>query len=45
MKGNKCQMLYRYGLQYITESDYEAAHEYLKNPEEYDFNKLVKIPD
>ncbi|MDR1199203.1 MAG: 6-phosphofructokinase [Prevotellaceae bacterium] len=45
MKGNKCQMIYRYGLQYITESDYEAARTYLKNPEEYDFNRLVNIPE
>ncbi|MDR2126958.1 MAG: 6-phosphofructokinase [Prevotellaceae bacterium] len=44
MKGNKCQMIYRYGLQYITENDYEAARKYLENPEDYDFNKLVDIP-
>jgi 6-phosphofructokinase 1 len=45
MKGSKCQMVYRYGLQYITENDYLAARKYLPNPEEYDFNKLVKIPN
>ncbi|MDR0753807.1 MAG: 6-phosphofructokinase [Prevotellaceae bacterium] len=45
MKGNKCQMIYRYGLQYITENDYEAARKYLKNPEDYDFNKLVNLPE
>ncbi|MDR1984915.1 MAG: 6-phosphofructokinase [Prevotellaceae bacterium] len=45
MKGNKCQMIYRFGLQYITESDYDAARKYLKNPEDYDFNKLVNIPN
>jgi len=44
MKGNKCQMVYRHGLQYITENDYDEARKYLKNPEEYDFNKIVKIP-
>ena len=38
-------MVYRYGLNYITESDYEVARKYLKNPEDYDFNKLIKIPD
>jgi 6-phosphofructokinase 1 len=37
-------MIYRHGLQYITENDYEAARKYLSNPEEYDFNKIVKLP-
>ncbi|MDR2292005.1 MAG: 6-phosphofructokinase [Prevotellaceae bacterium] len=45
MKGNKCQIIYRYGLQYITETDYKAALKYLKKPEDYDFNKLVNIPE
>ncbi|MDR2064506.1 MAG: 6-phosphofructokinase [Prevotellaceae bacterium] len=45
MKGNKCQMIYRYGLQYIIEKDYEAARKYLGNPKDYDFNRLVNIPE
>jgi 6-phosphofructokinase 1 len=45
MKGNKCQMVYRYGLQYITSDDYAEASKYLQNPEEYDFNNLVKLPE
>lgn len=45
MKGNKCQMIYRYGLQYLTESDYEAASKYLKNPEDYYFNTIVQLPE
>lgn len=45
MKGGKCQMIYRNGLHYITEADYEDARKFISNPEEYDFNKLVKLPD
>jgi len=29
-------------LHYITESDYEKAKQYVSNPEEYDFNKILK---
>lgn len=28
-------------MHYITKEDYESAKEYLKNPEEYDFKKIL----
>jgi len=37
----KVKIVYEHNLQYITERDYEAAREYLQNPEEYDFNKIL----
>jgi 6-phosphofructokinase 1 len=28
-------------LNYVTEEDYEAAKQYVANPEEYDFRKIL----
>lgn len=41
IEGHKSDIIYNYGLHYIKESDYEAAKKYLKNPEEYDFKKIL----
>jgi 6-phosphofructokinase 1 len=38
----KFQLVCETGMQYITEADYEAAGEYLPNPEEYDFFKILE---
>ncbi|MFA6676154.1 MAG: 6-phosphofructokinase [Bacteroidales bacterium] len=35
------QNLIKYCLHYITPADYEAAKKYIKNPEEYDFYKIL----
>lgn len=36
------QVIFRNNLHYITKEDYRAAKKYLKNPEEYDFMKILK---
>ncbi len=38
---DKAQNIIRYLMHYITPSDYEAAKEYVANPEEYDFIKML----
>lgn len=38
----KAQMVYNHSLQYITEADYEAAKEYVPDPETYDFRKILE---
>lgn len=41
MQGEKARMIFNDGLQYITPDDYEAAKEYLDNPQDYDFKRLL----
>ena len=41
LNGPKAELIFNEGLQYLTEEDYEAAKEYLPNPEEYDFKKIL----
>ena len=36
------QVIFRNNLHYITKEDYRAAKKYVKNPEEYDFMKILK---
>ncbi len=36
------QVIFRNNLHYITTEDYRAAKKYVKNPEEYDFMKILK---
>src|SRR5574344_938902 len=38
---DKAQNIIRYLMHYITPADYEAAKEYVANPEEYDFIKML----
>jgi 6-phosphofructokinase 1 len=38
----KFQLVAETGMQYITEADYEAAKEYLPDPAEYDFLKILE---
>jgi len=39
------QVIFRSNLHYITKEDYRAAKKYVKNPEEYDFLKILKWDD
>jgi ATP-dependent phosphofructokinase / diphosphate-dependent phosphofructokinase len=41
IESHRTQTLFRSNLQYIEESDYEAARKYLPNPEEFDFYKIL----
>lgn len=41
MNGEKTKMVFENGLQYIGPEDYDAAREYLPNPEDYDFRKIL----
>lgn len=39
------QVIFKNNLHYITKEDYRAAKKYVKNPEEYDFMKILKWAD
>ncbi|NMB36500.1 MAG: 6-phosphofructokinase [Bacteroidales bacterium] len=41
IEGDQAQGIYKHIVHYITPNDYEAAREYLSNPEEYDFHKIL----
>ena len=41
LNGPKAELIFNEGLQYITPEDYEAAKQYLPNPEQYDFKKIL----
>jgi ATP-dependent phosphofructokinase / diphosphate-dependent phosphofructokinase len=41
MEGEKTKMVFENGLQYLGPEDYAAAREYLPNPEDYDFKKIL----
>lgn len=41
MDSQKARMVFEDSIQYITEDDYHEARKYLKNPEEYDFKKIL----
>ncbi|MBR4391545.1 MAG: 6-phosphofructokinase [Bacteroidales bacterium] len=41
LNGPKAELIFNEGLQYLTPDDYEAARQYLPNPEEYDFRKIL----
>jgi hypothetical protein len=41
MEGHKAQIIYNYGLHYLSEADYKAAQQYLMYPADYDFKKLL----
>ena len=42
MDSESVQVIFRNNLHYITKEDYRAAKKYVKNPEEYDFMKILK---
>jgi 6-phosphofructokinase 1 len=39
------QVIFKSNLHYITKEDYRAAKKYVKNPESYDFNKILNWED
>lgn len=39
--GAKCKIIYDNALHYLTPADYEAAKAIVKNPEDYDFKKIL----
>jgi len=41
LDGPKAELIFNEGLQYITPDDYEAAKEYVPDPETYDFKKIL----
>jgi 6-phosphofructokinase len=42
MESEQVQVIFKSNLHYITKEDYRAAKKYVKNPEEYDFLKILK---
>jgi 6-phosphofructokinase len=42
MDSEQVQVIFRNNLHYITTEDYRAAKKFVKNPEEYDFLKILK---
>ncbi|MCK5067898.1 MAG: 6-phosphofructokinase [Bacteroidales bacterium] len=42
MDSESVQVIFRNNLHYITKEDYRAAKKYVKNPEDYDFFKILK---
>ena len=42
IESESVQVIFRNNLHYITKEDYRAAKKYVKNPEEYDFMKILK---
>ena len=41
MNGDKAKLVFNHCLQYVTPEDYEAAKQFVDNPEEYDFKKIL----
>jgi len=45
MGSESVQMIFRSNLHYISKEDYRAAKKYVKNPEDYDFMKILNWKD
>lgn len=43
MDSQKADLVFNQGLQYITPGDYEAAKEFIDNPQHFDFRKVLAI--
>jgi len=41
INSQKVTMVYNYNMQFLVEEDYDAAKQYLPDPENYDFNKIL----
>jgi len=41
IEGDQAQVVYKHLLNYITPREYEAARQYVPNPEDYDFYKIL----
>ena len=44
IEGEMAKGIYNHIAQYITEADYEAAKQFVENPEDYDFFKILNWP-
>ncbi|MBO7371024.1 MAG: 6-phosphofructokinase, partial [Bacteroidales bacterium] len=44
IEGDMAKGIYNHIAQYITEADYEAAKQFVENPEDYDFFKILNWP-
>ena len=42
MESQKAKMVFYQSIQYLTSDDMEAARKYLKDPEEFDFMKILE---
>jgi 6-phosphofructokinase 1 len=42
MESQRAKMVFFNSIQYLDENDMEEASKYFKNPEEYDFKKILK---
>ena len=42
IESEQVQVIFRNNLHYIIKEDYRAAKKYVKNPEDYDFFKILK---
>jgi len=45
IESESVQVIFKNNLHYITKEDYRAAKKYVKNPEDYDFMKILKWDD
>jgi len=45
MESESVQVIFLNNLHYITKEDYRAAKKYVKNPEDYDFMKILNWED
>ena len=45
MESESVQVIFKNNLHYITKEDYRAAKKYVKNPEDYDFMKILNWQD
>ncbi len=41
INGDKSQLIFNQGLQFISSGDYEKARGLVKNPEEFDFRRIL----
>jgi len=41
IESESVQVIFKNNLHYITKEDYRAAKKYVKNPEDYDFMKIL----
>jgi len=41
IESERVKMVFENNMHYITRADYTAAKKYVKNPEEYDFHKIL----
>ncbi len=45
IESESVRVIFENNMQYITKEDYRAAKKYVKNPEDYDFMKILEWDD